>query len=352
MLAYCAGTYHRSVIVLMINMNKNLCMGCMNELEEGAQVCDKCGYYEGTPHLPSYLPPRSVLQDRFVVGKVLDYNGEGATYVGLDTATGVKVRIREYMPDALAGRQKGEKEIVALAGCETQFKALMADFVDLSKNLMRVRSLSSIVPVTDIFEENGTIYAVYDYVQGMTLSEYLRRSGGYLSVAEVKKLFTPLMAHINAMHSANILHRGISPDTIIVDTNGDLKLVGFSISSARIARSEIVSELYAGYAAPEQYKSGSWQGEYTDVYAIAATIYKALTGTMPPDAMSRATNDNLIPASELTDSVPQNISNTIYKAMILSPDKRTQSMIDFVTEFTEEMNFNLSLIHISEPTRH
>lgn len=333
----------------MINIGKNLCMGCMKEKYGNSSNCPNCGYFEGTPHLPSYLPPKTILQDRFIVGKVLDYNGEGATYIGLDTATNARVRIREYMPDSLASRQKGILKVVPIPGCETQYKSLMADFVDLSKNLMRVRALSSVVPVTDLFEQNDTIYAVYEYVQGVTLNEYLRRAGGYITFEEVKRLFTPLMAHINAMHSSNILHRGISPDTIIVDKNGNLKLVGFSISSARTARSELVAELFAGYAAPEQYKSSSWQGEYTDVYAVAATIYKALTGTMPPDAMSRATNDNLIPASELVSGIPHNISNALGKALVLSPDKRTQSMSEFMTQFSEEMDFGDSEYEEEKP---
>lgn len=144
----------------MINIGKNLCMGCMKEKYGNSSNCPNCGYFEGTPHLPSYLPPKTILQDRFVVGKVLDYNGEGATYIGLDTATNARVRIREYMPDSLSSRQKGVLKVVPIPGCETQYKSLMADFVDLSKNLMRVRALSSIVPVTDIFEQNDTIYAV------------------------------------------------------------------------------------------------------------------------------------------------------------------------------------------------
>ena len=91
-------------------------MGCMREKSEGATKCLKCGYVEGAPHLPAYLAPRTMLQERYLVGKLLSYNGSGATYIGYDCIMNCKVKIREYMPENLATREKGNPEVKAQAG--------------------------------------------------------------------------------------------------------------------------------------------------------------------------------------------------------------------------------------------
>ena len=318
---------------------ENLCMGCMREKAEGVAKCLKCGYVEGSPYLPSYLAPRSVLAERYLVGKVVGYNGSGATYIGYDMIMNCKVRIREYMPENLASREKGTPEVKVNAGSEIQYKSLKMDFMDLARNLVKLASLSEVEHVNDMFEANGTVYVIYEYIEGMTLTEFLKKNGGYLSWEDTKQLFMPLLSCLNAIHTSELIHRGISPDTILVDRSGNLKLTSFDIAPARTARSELVAQLFAGYAAPEQYTSSAWQGNYTDVYAIAATIYRTLTGTMPVEAISRVSNDNLVAASSLNPSIPKNVSNALLKAMTLSPEKRTETVAGLISELSEVMDF-------------
>ena len=317
----------------------NLCMGCMREKNEGVAKCLKCGYVEGSPYLPSYLAPKTILQDRYVVGKVISYNGSGATYIGFDTIMNCKVKIREYMPENLASREKGNPEIKVSTGSEIQYKSLKMDFMDLARGLVKLNSLSEVEHVNDMFEANNTVYVVYEYIEGMTLSEFLKKNGGYLSWEDTRQLFMPLLSCINAIHTSEILHRGISPDTIIVDRSGNLKLTSFDIAPARTARSELVAQLFAGYAAPEQYTSSAWQGTYTDVYALAATIYRTITGTMPIEAISRVSNDNLVAANALNPSIPQNVSNALISAMALSPEKRTETVGGLISNISEIMDF-------------
>ena len=329
---------------------ENLCMGCMREKAEGVSKCLKCGYVEGSPYLPSYLAPRSVLAERYLVGKVVGYNGSGATYIGYDMIMNCKVKIREYMPENLASREKGNPEVKVNAGSEIQYKSLKMDFMDLARNLVKLASLSEVEHVNDMFEANGTVYVIYEYIEGMTLTEFLKKNGGYLSWEDTKQLFMPLLSCLNAIHTSELIHRGISPDTILVDRSGNLKLTAFDIAPARTARSELVAQLFAGYAAPEQYTSSAWQGNYTDVYAIAATIYRTLTGTMPVEAISRVSNDNLVAASALNPSIPKNVSNALLKAMTLSPEKRTETVAGLISELSEVMDFGEAPIVLeSEP---
>ena len=318
---------------------ENLCMGCMREKGEGIKKCLRCGYVEGSPYLPSYLAPKTMLQERYLVGKVLSYNGMGATYIALDTIENVRVKIREYLPENLATRDKGNPEVKINAGSEIQFKSLKMDYIDLAKKLVKLGSLSEVEHVKGIFEANGTVYVVYEYIEGMTLSEFFKKNGGYLSWEDTKQLFMPLLSCVSAIHTSELIHRGISPDTIMVDRSGNLKLTCFEIAPARTARSEIIAQLYPGYTAPEQYTSSAWQGTYTDVYALAATIYRSLTGTMPVEASSRISNDNLVAASSLNSSIPKNVSNALASAMALSPEKRTESVAAFMSQLSEVLDF-------------
>jgi len=317
----------------------NLCMGCMREKNEGVIKCLKCGYVDGSPFLPSYLPPRTVLQERYLVGKVLSYNGSGATYIGFDMIMNCKVKIREYMPENLASREKGNSEVKVSAGSEIQYKSLKMDFMDLARHLVKLNSLSEVEHVIDMFEANNTVYIVYEYVEGMTLAEFLKKNGGYLSWEDTKQLFMPLLSCVSAIHTSEIIHRGISPETILVDRSGNLKLTSFDIAPSRTARSELVAQLFAGYAAPEQYASSAWQGTFTDVYALAATIYRTLTGTMPIEAISRVSSDNLVAASSLNSSIPKNVSNALASAMALSPEKRTETVSNLISQLSEVMDF-------------
>lgn len=322
---------------------ENLCMGCMREKAEGVAKCLRCGYVEGSPYLPSYLAPKTVLADRYLVGKILSYNGSGATYIAFDIITGTKVKIREYMPENLASREKGNPQVKANAGSEIQYKSLKMDFMDLAKNLVKLNSLSEVEHINDTFEANNTFYIVYEFIEGMTLSEFLKKNGGYLSWEDTKQLFMPLLSCVNAIHTSELIHRGISPETIIVDRSGNLKLTAFDIAPARTARSELVAQLFPGYSAPEQYTSSAWQGAYTDVYALASCIYRALTGTMPVEAISRVSSDNLVAASALNPSIPQNVSNALNSAMALSPEKRTKNVSGLISQLSEVADFGAAV---------
>ena len=303
------------------------CISCMKEIGTN-NVCHHCGYIEGSPFLPDYLPPKTMLNQRYIIGKLLSYNGEGAVYIAFDTVIESAVEIREYMPDSLCTRERSSLSVVANQGREAQYKALMSDFMDLMHQLTKIRTLTTVVQAYEVFEENNTAYAVFEHIEGITLRQYLNDHAGEISWEEANKIFFPLFGTLAALHSSNIFHRGISPETILLNSKGEVKLSGFSISSLRAAGTELSPQLFSGYAAPEQYSSNSWHGTWTDVYALSAVIYKSLTGTMPPDATTRSVNDNLIEPHILNPSIPKYVSNAIMSALLLSPEQRTQTMIE------------------------
>ena len=304
-----------------------LCMGCMNDKTYDGP-CKLCGYRDDSPCIPAYLPPKSFLNERYIVGKLLSYNGEGATYIGFDSAAGIKVTIKEFMPDTHYTRKKGEGEIIVNAGMMPLYKTYMSEFADLGKSLMKSRGMSHIQTVLDVFYENNTCYTVYEFINGISLKTYLANSAGEMSWEQVKELFPPILTTISLIHSAGIIHRGISPQTIFVTDKMELKLTGFSISAARTTNTEIACEIFTGYAAPEQY-TNEINGTWTDVYGIAAVLYRVLTGADPQEAIAR-TGGSMLEPMMINRNVPSNISKVIMSGMRLSTDSRIRSITEFV----------------------
>ncbi len=322
---------------------KMLCMGCMEPLSEGQDVCPNCGLSVNAGNLPSYLQPKTVLDSRYIVGKLIKSNGESALYIGYDNTESAKVTIKEYMPDAICQRAKGSAEIIVDQSAVVQYKNYMSEFAELNKSLARLRTMSHIVAPTDMFTANNTVYAVFPNYEGITLRQYLQDNAGELSWEQVKKLFPPLLTTLACIHNAGILHRGICLDNIIVTDKNELLLTGFAIPELRTANTDLAPELYDGFSAPEQYSASEWEGTWTDVYAVAAVMYRILTGCMPPEPMSRIGNDSLIEPNKINPHVPANVSKVITQAMRLSCEQRIQTITDFVTKLFEQPSYMTQL---------
>ena len=325
-----------------------LCMGCMNPLPDGESKCPHCGYQEGMPHSLTYLEPGTVLKDRYLVGKVISKNGEGATYISYDQTEDKKVLIREFMPEQIAERNESNQHIRPKTGYERQFKTALSDFVELSRQLLAMNKVSSIVPVQDRFVDHDTVYVVYRYIRSLHLSAFLQRNGGELTWSQTKKLFLPLLNALSQLHKKGIIHRGISPETILVDQDNKLWLSDFCIADARMDGSDIGAELFDGYSAPEQYSLNSWQGSWTDVYGVAAVLYRTLTGSRPSDGNSRRISDDLCPPNELNRRIPENISDAIFAGMSVSGEKRVQNIDEFTGLLLEEGDTHTAVFESSK----
>lgn len=313
-----------------------LCMGCM-EYKGTVRVCPKCGYVENTPHNPAYIAPGTILHERYLVGQQLGSNGQGATYIAYDTAVSCKVLLNEYMPEGLCVRVKGKPTISVNYNNLAQYKALMAEYTELNKSLAKMRSLSShLTPTLDIFSENNTTYSVYEYIEGVRLVDYLKENAGELSWSEVSAMFPPLFTTLSLVHNAGVIHRGISPETIYVTEKGELKLTDFCISGLRTNSTELVTEIYQGYAAPEQYSAASRQGTWTDVYGICAVLYRILTGSKPDPANIRLECDNLYTPQELNSNIPKHVSDVIMEGMSLIGEDRIQTITELVTRLFDQ----------------
>lgn len=318
--------------------HKTLCMGCMEPLEQ-AGICPYCGYNDQCSGDAGYLRPKTVLDGKYIVGRLLSKNGESALYIGYDSQNEQKIYVKEYMPDAICSRDSETQEIRVDPGANVQYKNYMSEFIELNKDLQRLRTMSHIVAPIDMFSQNNTAYVIMKYTESVTLKQYLSDNAGELTWDQVRKLFPPLLTTLSCIHNAGLLHRGISLENILVSERGDLLLTGFSIAAVRTVTTDLAPELYTGYSAPEQYSSSEWIGTWTDVYAVAAVMYRLLTGCMPTEPMARIGNDDLLEPAKINYNVPANVSKVIMQAMRLNCDQRIRTITDFVTKLFDQPSY-------------
>lgn len=313
----------------------NLCMNCMGELNDHG-TCPMCGLYDADSYISSYLAPKTFLNNRYIVGRLISYCGESALYIGFDTVDKRKVTIREYVPDTLCTRERDQEEIAVKADKMPLYKTYLAEFAELQTTLMHSRNIQAIQPVLDVFAENNTCYAVMEYIGGISLKSYLANCGEIIPWEQVKELFPPILTALSQLHKLGIIHRGISTTTILVNEKNQLILTGFSITAAHTADSDIGYEVFGGYAPPEQYSSSRRNGSWTDVYGIAAVMYRCLTGVTPPTAPERLEEETLIEPMLINRNIPKNASEVIVKGMQLEAEDRIQSISEFVDRFFEQ----------------
>lgn len=317
----------------MINTDE-LCMSCMKEIGDEKQ-CPYCGFHADSPQIAPYLPIRSTVANRYLVGKLIDYNGDGASYMGWDLSSKTAVVIREFMPDAIATREINKQEVIPMPGREEVYNDCLQSFAELWRKLMRLTGLSALVEVFDIVEENNTVYVIQEHVDGITLREYLLRTPtGYISWDKARPLFMPVLSTLGNLHTSGIIHRGISPTTLMIAPDGKLRITGFSINRVRSAKSELTSQLFNGYAAIEQYGFDGQQGPWTDIYSFAAVLYRALIGSDPIDATLRVTNDRLMIPGKFAEQLPAYVINGLINALQIYPEDRTRTVEQCRAELT------------------
>ncbi len=304
----------------------NLCMSCMREIGDSKQ-CPYCGYHAESTQIPPYLPVRTVIVNRYLVGKMLEYNGEGATYIGWDLSEKKAVKIREFIPDSFTARTTSNLNLQVMRGSEAVFAELRQDFVELWTKLAKLKGLSALISVTNVVDDYGTSYAIYDHFEGITLREFLlRNKSGYIPWDKARQLLMPILSTLSTLHSQGIIHRGISPSTLIIGNDGKVKITGFCLGAARTARSDLNSQLYDGFSAIEQYGFEGSQGTWTDIYSFGAVLYRTLIGSDPISAKERMTNDRLMVPGKFAETLPAYVINGLINALQILPEDRTRTV--------------------------
>ena len=313
-------------------MPNKICLNCF-KAKGDFDVCPHCGWVEDTPPEQAYhLCSGVILADRYVIGTVIGFGGFGTIYKSWDSQLGTVVAVKEFYPSGLVNRVPGEKQVLVFSGEKRKsFDIQLARFLDEAQNIAKFNKHPNIVNVYSFFEENNTAYIVMEYMEGMSLSEYLKKSEGKLPPEEAVAIVEPVMDALSAIHAQGIIHRDIHPGNIFITEHNQIKLLDFGAAKLDTGEDEktLTVIVTQGYASPEQYRSKSKQGPYTDIYGLGATLYKVITGEVPEEAVDRQLKDKLKKPSETGVKLDGNLDRAIMKALAIKPDLRFQSAEEF-----------------------
>ena len=312
---------------------KHLCYNCFQERPEGGGPCPHCGFdlAENEKKFPVALWAGTLLNNRYIVGRVLGQGGFGITYLAWDTKLEARVAVKEFMPNEIATRI-GTTVSVAMESRTEDFTYGAQRFQEEARTLAKFMGQPNIAGVTDYFDENDTSYFVMDYIEGISFKTYIANHGGKVSVEDACNVMIPVLQALTAVHAEGFIHRDVTPDNIYITKDGMVKLLDFG--SARYSIGDKSKSLdvilKVGYAPKEQYIRRSRQGPYIDVYSCAACFYAAITGYLPPESLERLDKDELVPISQLGIDIPEYLDKAILKGLAVQPEDRFQSAAEFL----------------------
>lgn len=298
-------------------------------------VCPYCRNESNEPQTDPYLPLKTVIGTRYLIGKMVSSNSEGITYYGFDLERKVPVTIRELYPEGLLSRGDGNYCLVNI-GKAAEFIDIKDDFLKLWRTVASLKGYTALTSVYAIVEDLGTAYVISEYLgEGQSLREYLLETEqGYISWDDARVLFMPVISALNELHNAGVIHGGISPTTLVIDKKGKLRITDYCIEAIRREKSGMSSELFDGYAAVEQYGFSSGLTTSTDIYALAAVLYRTLIGSVPMSAASRLTNDKLMIPGKFAEMLPAYVINALVNALQILPEERTTDAETFRDELS------------------
>ena len=269
---------------------------------------------------------------RYTIEGVLGQGGFGITYLGIDELHEKKVAIKEFFPQGIVTRNIEYKDTVTVTfvGEKDNYEKGKERFLKEARTMAKFSKDEGIVKALDFFEINNTAYIVMEYLEGITLKQYLRENQR-IAPEDLIELLVPLIESLDEIHSQGMIHRDISPDNIMVLPDGRIKLMDFGAARdyTEFGEKSLSIVLKPGYAPPEQYQTHGIQGPWTDIYALCATMYKCITGENPPDAIERVMDDHLKKISAFGISVLPQIEEAIIKGMSVAANDRYQNVGDF-----------------------
>ncbi len=304
---------------------EKLCLRCMRKIGDN-NSCPYCSKDVSEPQKEPYLPLKTIVGGRYLVGKLVASNSEGATYYAFDMERKTPVTLRELFPKGILSRGEGNYCLVNI-GKASEFIDAKEEFVKLWTALTEIKGFTALTEVYGLVEDLGTVFAVSEYLgEGKTLREYLlEQEQGYISWEDARVLFMPVLSALGELHNAGIIHGGICPETLILDKNGKLRISGYSIEAVRRQKSSMECELFDGYAAVEQYGFSEGLSTSTDIYAFSAVLYRALIGSVPMSSASRLTNDKLMIPGKFAEQLPAYVINALVNGLQILPNDRTDT---------------------------
>lgn len=285
------------------------------------------------------LQEGTILNEKYRIESVLGEGGFGIAYLATDININETVAIKEFFPSTLGTRNVSKSMDMSITIISEKYQEMydkgLARFREEAMRLAKFNNEPGIVSVKNYFEENNTGYMVMEFIEGINLKQYLKKNGGKIPYSEAIELLIPIMNSLSVVHKAGIIHRDISPDNIMITKAGMAKLIDFGAARSFDNEEERSMSviLKNGYAPLEQYSLKGEQGPATDVYALAATLYKMITGETPLEPTARIEEGK---KNIKVKNVPNTVNKALNKGMKLNADDRYKSVEEFYKAITKK----------------
>lgn len=300
------------------------------------------------------LPAGTLLSDKYVIIRTLGEGGFGITYKGRNKTLDIFVAIKEYYPNGFANRSSAYDLTVAITDStkNSYFSKWKDKFLNEARALAKFSNITNIVNVLDFFEQNGTAYIVMEYLDGITLSNYVSKNGVF-DAEELCRMMIPMLKSLHKIHQKKLIHRDISPDNIMMMPDRSLKLFDFGAARdySEAEQKSLSVMLKPGFAPEEQYRSKGNQGPWTDVYAACATIYFCITGIRPDDSLDRVFSDQLKRPSEFGIKISPQIEEAILVGMSVKAENRFKTAEALATAFEASLSVSEQTASSELPTK-
>lgn len=322
-------------------MKLTYCINCFTPMQDDV-ACPNC-HFQFKDYVPAshHLLPETILHGRYLVGRVLGEGGFGITYLGFDLKLERKVAIKEFFPNGSVWRDAASGLTVSCYNTEDvsqMFTYGKENCMKEAKTLAKLDDIDSVVHVLDHFPENNTAYIIMEYIEGVTLKDHVQKLPAKMTFRQVMDLLRPIMRALITIHDRGFIHRDISPDNIMITPDGKAKLLDFGTVKPVPQGGAFTQNptIKRGFSALEQYSSEGKLGEWTDVYAICATIYYLLTGTVVPEPTDRLSSGGDRIADKLKGLVPEPALQALVHGLAINPQNRLRSMQDLLAQLDSQ----------------
>ena len=325
-----------------------ICNSCFKKFDEEFDICPYCGaLYTEEPLEPIHLIPGTVLMGRYLIGIAEGSGGFGIIYRAWDLKLESIVAIKEFFSSRLMTRAEGTETVIINKKSKTEFEYRKARFLAEARNMAKFSSHRSIPNVFEFFEANGTAYIVMELLSGIALNDYLSENGGKIDRDFALLITNEVGNALCSLHEQKIIHRDVAPDNIYITSGNDIKVKLLDLGAAKLSDgNENVTDiiLKPGYSPPEQYDNSKNAGPWNDIYALGATLYVMLTGIKPDESTNRKIKDTVLPPHQIDETISENLSNAVMKAMAVEKHMRFKS----VPEFLQAVNGDRKVISLAK----
>lgn len=337
----------------------SLCIGCMREIADNV-ICPHCSFDNTKQQSAPLLPYGTVLEKRYIIGKEVEINSESTRYIAFDREKADRVYIREFLPAGYISREPMKAKVYVEASRADVYERLLNDFEKMFTFLSSISDMSAMNEIISIFRANNTCYVVEKCEDLISFEEYISHKGGHIEWEDARPLFMPVISLLETLHKNGYGHYAVSPSNIYITRSGKAVLFGFASSAARKHGSLLKPQLVSGCAAPEQYENNFPIDCITDIYGFMATLFFALTGSLPANAKERLTNGVLLMSTTTVKRLPPHVVTALASGLQVKRENRITDFIELRSQLSvapavkaiqEEISRTASMANVAKPEK-